>query len=169
MSLYLVTGGAGFIGSPLGTALSPRGHAVRVLDDLSTGRVENLAEVAGGVELLRGDIADPDVARAACRGASAVLHQAAQVSVPQSVEKPLRSYEVNVLGTLRLLEAAREAKVERFVFAASSAAYGSSTELPKVETMAPAPLSPYASGKVAGEQLLAVWGHCYGLRTVALR
>jgi nucleoside-diphosphate-sugar epimerase len=169
MSLTLVTGGAGFIGSHLATALVRRGGRVRVLDNLATGRLENLAGIADRVEFQQGDITDPAAVREACRGVTAVLHEAAQVSVPQSVADPVKSYEVNVTGTLRLLEAARAAGVQRFVFAASSAAYGNSTDQPKVETMLPTPLSPYASGKVAGEHLLQVWGNCHGLHTVALR
>ena len=173
MSLYLVTGGAGFIGSHLAGALLARGDRVRVLDNLATGKLENLAELAPlgaeRLEFVRGDITDAAIVGQACRGVSAVFHEAAQVSVPQSVQDPIRSYEINVTGTLRLLEAAREAGVKRFVFAASSAAYGNSGELPKVETMLPTPLSPYASGKVAGEHLLQVWGNCHGIRTVALR
>jgi UDP-N-acetylglucosamine/UDP-N-acetyl-alpha-D-glucosaminouronate 4-epimerase len=176
MSLYLVTGGAGFIGSHLTTALARRGERVRVLDNLATGSLENLAhldpDAAGSgaqVEFLEGDVTDPASARAACKGVTALFHEAAQVSVPQSVKDPIQSYEVNVKGTLRMLEAAREAGVGAFVFAASSAAYGDSTELPKVETMPCAPLSPYASGKVAGEHLMTVYGHVHGLRTVSLR
>ena len=169
MNLHLVTGGAGFIGSHLATALVKRGARVRVLDNLATGRLENLAEIADRIEFVRGDITDPAAVRKACQGVSAVLHEAAQVSVPQSVADPLKSYEINVTGTLRLLEAAREAGVQRFVFAASSAAYGNSTDLPKIETMLPTPLSPYASGKVAGEHLLQVWANCHGMRTIALR
>ncbi len=170
MSLYLVTGGAGFIGSHLVAALVARGDRVRVLDNLITGSRDNLAELpAASVEFQHGDITDAASARQACRGVSAVFHEAAQVSVPQSVVDPLGSYAVNVTGTLRMLEAAREAGVKRFVFAASSAAYGNSTDLPKVETMLPTPLSPYASGKVAGEHLLSVWGNCHGLGTVSLR
>ena len=143
---------------------------MRVLDNLSTGKRENLSELAPErVEFQHGDITDPASVRQACRGVSAIFHEAAQVSVPQSVKDPFKSYEINVTGTLRLLEAAREAGVKRFVFAASSAAYGNSTELPKVETMLPTPLSPYASGKVAGEHLLQVFGNCHGMRTVALR
>lgn len=171
MSSFLVTGGAGFIGSHLVQALVARGDHVRVLDNLSTGKLDNLAEAraSGRVEFLQGDVTDPSAVAHACRGVDAILHEAAQVSVPQSVVDPLRSYAVNVNGTLSLLEAARQAGVRRFVFAASSAAYGNSVELPKVETMLPTPLSPYASGKVAGEHLLAVYGNCHGLKTVALR
>ncbi len=167
MSLYLVTGGAGFIGSHLVRALLARGDRVRVLDDLSTGRAENLAGL--DVEFLHGSIVDPTTCEAACRGAAGVFHEAAQVSVPRSVEAPRESYQINVAGTLNVLEASRAARVPRFVFAASSAAYGDTVELPKVETMTPQPLSPYASGKLAGEDLLRVYGALHGMRTVALR
>lgn len=167
MALYLVTGGAGFIGSHLVRALLARGDRVRVLDDLSTGRAENLAGL--DVELVRGSIAEAASCEAACRGAAGVFHEAAQVSVPRSVEAPRESYQVNVIGTLNVLEACRAARVPRVVFAASSAAYGDTLELPKVETMSPQPLSPYASGKLAGEDLLRVYGALHGMRTVALR
>jgi nucleoside-diphosphate-sugar epimerase len=173
---YLVTGGAGFIGSHLAEALIRRGDQVRVLDDFSSGAVENLealgvGAVGGGapVELLRGTISSPAACRAACEGIEAVLHEAALVSVPRSFEEPLQSYEVNVMGTLRLLEAARRSGVRSFVFASSSAAYGDSPALPKQEDMRPEPLSPYASGKLAGEQLLRVWGRAHAMRTVSLR
>jgi nucleoside-diphosphate-sugar epimerase len=176
MALHLVTGGAGFIGSHLVAALVARGDRARVLDDLSSGRLENLEPLEVGepgsgapVEFLRGDITDPAACRAAAEGCQGVFHEAAQVSVPRSVEDPERSYEVNVMGTLRVLEGARAAGVERVVFAASSAAYGESETLPKVESFLPEPLSPYASGKVAAEHLMRVWGHCYGLRTACLR
>jgi nucleoside-diphosphate-sugar epimerase len=167
MATFLVTGGAGFIGSHLAAALAARGDRVRVLDDLSTGRVENLDGI--DVELVRGSVTDPAACRAACAGVAGVFHEAAQVSVPRSIQEPEQSYELNVMGTLRLLEAARQAGVERFVFAASSAAYGDAEELPKREDMPTLPLSPYASGKVAGEHLLRVWGHVHGMRTVSLR
>ncbi len=181
MALYLVTGGAGFIGSHIAGALVARGDRVRVLDDLSTGSEDNLAAAAGKagavgapgsgapLEFLPGDVADPRCCAAACEGVTGIFHEAAQVSVPESLKRPLHSYEVNVMGTLHLLEAARAAGVGRLVFAASSAAYGDSEVLPKVEGMLPAPLSPYASGKVAAEHLLRVWGLGYGLRTVCLR
>ncbi len=176
MPLYLVTGGAGFIGSHLVHALVRRGDRVRVVDDLVTGRRSNLdgLEVGGvgtgaPVEFLRGNVTDARVCHAACEAVDGVFHEAAQVSVPRSVADPEASYEVNVMGTLRLLEAARRLEVPRFVFAASSAAYGDSDELPKHEDMLPKPLSPYASGKVAGEHLLRVFGETYGLRTVSLR
>jgi len=176
MSLYLVTGGAGFIGSHIVTALVRRGDRVRVLDNLSSGTLENLSEFEVGdmgsgaqVEFLRAELTDAEACRSACVGAHAIFHEAAQVSVPRSVEAPEESYEINVMGTLRLLEGARAAGVERVAFAASSAAYGESEELPKVETMACDPVSPYASGKVAGEHLMRVWGRCYGIKTVCLR
>jgi UDP-glucose 4-epimerase len=176
MSLYLVTGGAGFIGSHLASALVARGDRVRVLDDLSTGREDNLAHLPLGspgtgapLELQRGDLSNPTAVAAACEGVDAVFHEAAQVSVPQSIAHPGRSYDVNVSGTLRLLEAARASGVRKVIFAASSAAYGDAPTLPKIETMTPAPLSPYASGKVAAEHLMSVWSHVFGLRTVCLR
>jgi len=176
VTLYLVTGGAGFIGSHLVSALVERGDRVRVLDDLSSGRRENLepldvGELDGGarVEFLRGGLCDPATLRRACRGVSGVFHQAAQVSVPASIQDPQASYSTNVMGTLHVLEAARAERVERVVFAASSAAYGDEPTLPKDEAMPTRPLSPYASGKLAGEALLAVWGRVFGLRTVALR
>jgi len=149
---------------------------VRVFDDLSTGRRENLTGLpgprgggAGPVELVTGDLADAGAVRAACRGVAGIFHEAAQVSVPQSLADPARSYAVNVIGTLHVLEGARAEGVGRVVFAASSAAYGESETLPKVETMPTAPLSPYASGKVAGEQLMSVWGNAFGLCTASLR
>jgi len=176
MPRFLVTGGAGFIGSHIVCALAARGDQVRVLDNLATGNLDNLSSLETGapgsgaeVEVLRGDICDPRAVEAACEGVAGIFHEAAQVSVPQSLKDPVRSYEVNVMGTLRVLEGARAAGVERLVFAASSAAYGNSPNLPKVETMMPEPLSPYASGKVAAEQLLAVYGTCFGLRTAGLR
>jgi UDP-glucose 4-epimerase len=176
VALYVVTGGAGFIGSHLVTALVARGDRVRVLDDLSSGRVDNLRHLEVGspgrgtpVELHQASVTDRQAALDACRGAAGVFHEAAQVSVPASIRDPLASYEVNVMGTLQVLEACRHGGVGKVVFAASSAAYGNDPELPKVETMAVRPLSPYASGKLAGEAMLAVWGHAFGLQTVALR
>lgn len=176
MVLHLVTGGAGFIGSHITEALVKRGDRVRILDDLSSGHFENLVSMEVGppgsgapVEFLRGSICSESECASACEGVQNVFHEAAQVSVPRSLEYPLESYEINVMGTLRLLEAARKAKVRCVVFAASSAAYGNSPALPKSESMAPSPLSPYASGKLAGEQLLRVYGETFGLKTVALR
>lgn len=176
MSLYMVTGGAGFIGSHLVRGLHARGDRVRVLDDLSSGDPANLTglevgELGSGapVEFLRGDVADADKVGEAAAGVDGVFHEAAMVSVPQSVQEPVRSYEVNVMGTLNVLEAARRNGARRVVFAASSAAYGETEELPKVETMSTLPLSPYASGKLAAEHLLHVYGRTYGLGTVSLR
>lgn len=176
MSLFLVTGGAGFIGSHLVRALVARRERVRVLDDFYSGRAENLAglelgELGSGapVELLRASVTDAGACTAACAGVTGVFHEAALVSVPQSLAEPERCYDINVMGTLRLLEAARRAGVRRFVLAASSAAYGETVELPKHESMTPDPRSPYASSKLAGEELLRVWGLAHGLRTVSLR
>jgi len=167
MAQYLVTGGAGFIGSHLVRALLARGDRVRVLDDLSSGRLENLAGL--DVDFVRGSIVDPSACDRACVGVNGVFHEAAQVSVPRSIEAPRESYAINVTGTLNVLEACRAARVPRLVFAASSAAYGDTVELPKVETMPPVPLSPYASGKLAAEELLRVYGRLHGMRTVSLR
>ncbi|MEQ1891485.1 MAG: NAD-dependent epimerase/dehydratase family protein [Planctomycetota bacterium] len=176
MDAYVVTGGAGFIGSHLVEALVRRGDRVRVVDDLSSGSLANLTglgvgEPGGGapVEFFRGSVADGGLLRAAMADARGVFHEAAQVSVPASVRDPLHSYQTNVMGTLNVLEAARAAGVTRVVFAASSAAYGDDPALPKVEDMAPRPLSPYASGKLAGEALLATWTRCFGFATAALR
>jgi|LWDU01.1.fsa_nt_gi nucleoside-diphosphate-sugar epimerase len=176
MALYLITGGAGFIGSHLASAVLGRGDRVRVLDDLSSGRLANLegwqrGAIGSGapLEFLQGDISDPQACAVACEGVHGIFHEAAQVSVPRSIEDPIASYAVNATGTLRVLEAARAAGVERLVFAASSAAYGDSPSLPKVETMTANPLSPYAAGKLAAESMLAVWARCYGLKTVCLR
>lgn len=176
MALYVVTGGAGFIGSHLVRGLVARGDRVRVVDDLSSGRLENLSDLEPGapgsgapVELHRGDVLEPGVLAQAVRGVQGVFHEAAQVSVPASIRDPLASYRINVMGTLAVLEAARGQGVGKVLLAASSAAYGDDPTLPKVETMAPSPLSPYASGKLAGEVLLSVWGRTYGLETVSLR
>ncbi len=169
MVTYLVTGGAGFIGSHICEALRARGDRVRVLDDLSSGRLENLGGPQAGVEFVRGSITDPAACRAAVAGVAGIFHEAAQVSVPRSIEDPLGSYQTNALGTLQLLEAAREAGIGRVVFAASSAAYGESETLPKLESMLPQPLSPYAAGKLAAEQLLRVYASAYGMHTVSLR
>lgn len=176
MKRYLVAGGAGFIGSHIAEALVRRGDRVRVIDDLSTGLLENLGALGSGepgsgapVEVVRGSIASAGACRTACDGVEGVFHEAAIVSVPRSFEDPVHCYEINVTGTLRLLEAARKSGVRRFVLASSSAAYGDSETLPKREDMAPDPLSPYASSKLAGEHLLRVWGRTHGMTTVALR
>jgi len=167
--LVLVTGGAGFIGSHLTDALLERGYSVRVLDDFSSGREENLAAAAGRIELLRGDLADAATAARAVEGAELVFHQGAVPSVPRSVAEPVRTNRVNVDGTLEVLEAARRAGVRRVVYAASSSAYGDTEVLPKVETMPASPRSPYALQKYAGEVYCRLYYELYGLETVALR
>src|SRR5512136_197918 len=169
MARYLVTGGAGFIGSNIVHTLLARGESVRVIDNFSTGREVNLAAVLDKVELVRGDITDLETVRRAVAGVEYVLHQAAIPSVPRSVDQPVESDRANVLGTLNVLVAARDAKVKRVVYAASSSAYGETPTLPKVETMAPDPLSPYALQKLAGERYCRVFWLNYGLEAVALR
>jgi UDP-glucose 4-epimerase len=169
MAHFLVTGGAGFIGSNLTHALVARGHAVRVLDNFSTGREVNLVGLEGRIDVRRGDIRDEKALRSAMEGIDYVLHQAALPSVQRSVEAPLESNSVNVDGTLAVLETARAGGVKRVVFAASSSAYGETPTLPKVETMPPDPLSPYAVTKLAGEAYCKVFFLNYGLETVALR
>jgi len=169
MANYLVTGGGGFIGSNLARALVERGESVRVLDNFATGREQNLAGLHDKLHLIRGDIRDVAVVEQAMKGVDYVLHQAALPSVPRSVAHPVETNDVNVNGTLVILQAARAAGVKRVVFAASSSAYGETPTLPKVETMPNDPLSPYAASKVAGEMYLKVFHNCYGLETVALR
>jgi len=156
MSLYLVTGGAGFIGSSIARALIARGDGVRIVDNFSTGKRENIADLAEHIELLEGDIRDDRLMSRAMGGVTAVFHEAAIASVPQSMAEPLENYAVNATGTIRVLEAARHAGVRRVVYAASSAAYGDDPGLPKVETMRPAPISPYGGSKLAGEVALQV-------------
>ncbi|HEY3357525.1 MAG TPA: SDR family oxidoreductase [Polyangia bacterium] len=169
MARYLVTGGAGFIGSNIVHALVARGESVRVIDNFSTGREANLACVMDAIELIRGDITELETVRRAMQGIEYVLHEAAIPSVPRSVEQPIESDRANVLGTLHVLVAARDAKVRRLVYAASSSAYGETPTLPKVETMATDPLSPYAAQKLAGEHYLRCFYLNYGLETVSLR
>ncbi len=166
---YLVTGGAGFIGSHTVDELVRRGHQVVVLDDLSAGREENLSEVAGEIKFIRGSITDLDTVRSACREVDYVLHLAARTSVPRSVKDPVETNRINVDGTLNVLVAARDAKVRRVVFAASSSAYGETPALPKVETMMPTPISPYGASKLVGEIYAQVFGQVYGLENVSLR
>jgi nucleoside-diphosphate-sugar epimerase len=168
MAKYLVTGGAGFIGSHLAEELVRRGHTVRVADSLITGKRSNLNHVPG-VELLEGDLADEDVARRAAAGMDFVLHQAAIPSVPRSVKDPVTSHRANVDATLNVLVAARDAGVKRLVFAGSSSAYGNTATLPKHEDMPVSPLSPYALQKVVGEQYLQLFTRLYGLETVSIR
>jgi len=168
MASYLVTGGAGFIGSHLTEELVRRGHRVRVADSLITGKRSNLAHVPD-VEFLEGDLADLEFARRAVDGCEYVLHQAAIPSVPRSVKDPISSNRANVDGTLNTLVAARDAGVRRLVFAASSSAYGDTPTLPKHERMPTNPLSPYALQKVIGEQYLQMFTRLYGLETVSIR
>ena len=165
----LVTGGAGFIGSHLVAGLVAEGWDVRVFDDLSSGREANLADVGDAVELIRGDVRDPEALARAAAGIEVVFHQAALASVPLSVAEPLRTHAVNVDGTLFVLEAARQAGVRRVVYAASSSAYGDGEELPKLETMPANPVSPYALQKHAGELYCRLYTSLYRLETVALR
>ena len=166
--MYLVTGGAGFIGSNIVRALVKGGKKVRELDDFSTGRRENLSGLEE-VEVIEGSLLDRRRLEKALSGVRYVLHQAAIPSVPRSVADPLSSNEVNVTGTLNLLEAAKKTGVERFVYAASSSAYGDTEVLPKRESMPADPLSPYAIGKYTGELYARVYAHIYGLPTVSLR
>ena len=167
--LWLVTGGAGFIGSHLAEGLVRRGERVRVLDNLSTGRLDKLAAVRGEIEFMKGDITRPADCAKACRGASFVLHEAAIRSVPKSMDRPMPSNEANVTGTLNMLVAARAAKVARFVYASSSSAYGGCKIFPQREDMRPQPLSPYAVSKLAAEHYAIVWARSFGLSTVSLR
>src|SRR5580704_12318861 len=166
---YLVTGGAGFIGSNIVDELVGRGHEVVVLDDLSTGQEANLSGVRKKIDFRVGSITDLATVQSACRGVDYVIHLAAQTSVPKSVKQPLETNRVNIDGTLNVLIAARDAKARRFVYAASSAAYGELPELPKVETMQPAPISPYGVTKYVGELYAQVFGRVYGLENACLR
>jgi UDP-glucose 4-epimerase len=168
-SSCLVTGGAGFIGSSLVRALLARGDRVRVLDDFSTGNLENLSEVASDIEIHEGDVRDNAALGPALAGVELVFHQAAIPSVPRSLADPLFNHDVSATGTLKLLVAAQRAGVRRVIYAASSAAYGDAPTLPKVETMRPAPTSPYAVGKLTGEHYCQVFASAYGLETVCLR
>lgn len=165
---FLVTGGAGFIGSHIVRSLIDRGAQVRVLDLLSSGRRENLAGVADRVDLMVGDVADPATVRAAVDGAEYVLHLAALVSVPESVERPERNFEVNLAGTQHVLMAARAAGVRRVVFSSTCAVYGDHAP-PHHEQLAPRACSPYAAAKLGGEQLCRAFSQVYGLPTVCLR
>jgi nucleoside-diphosphate-sugar epimerase len=168
MASYLVTGGAGFIGSHLAEALVRRGERVRVADSFITGKRENLAHIAG-VELIEGDLADLSVAQRAVAGMDYVLHQAAIPSVPRSVQDPITSNRANIDASLNVLVAARDAGVRRVVYAGSSSAYGNTPTLPKVETMGTAPLSPYALQKLVAEQYCQMFTRLYGLETVTIR
>lgn len=166
---YLVTGGAGFIGSNIVDELIHRGHSVAVLDDFSSGKESNLAQAAGKIEIYKGSITELGAVQKACEGADYVIHLAARTSVPRSVKDPIESNRVNIDGTLNVLVAARDAKVKRYVFAASSSAYGETPVLPKVETMRAAPISPYGVTKYVGEMYAQVFGRVYGLENVCVR
>ena len=168
-ALYLVTGGAGFIGSHLVERLIGGGARVRVLDDFSTGHRENLEPFLSRIELVEGSVTDPADCQRAVTGTDYVLHQAALPSVARSVADPITTHEVDATGTLRLLREAHHAGVRRVVFAGSSSAYGDTVELPKRETMSPQPRSPYAVAKLTGEHYAKVFYHVYGLETVVLR
>jgi UDP-glucose 4-epimerase len=165
----LVTGGAGFIGSSLARALVGRGDTVRVLDNLSSGKRANVADLEGRIDFIEGDILDDRALDRAMAGIEVVFHEAAVPSVPRSMAAPLNSHEANATGTLRVLEGARRNGVKRVVYAGSSSAYGETPTLPKVETMAPAPLSPYAVSKLAGELYCQVYARHFGVETVTLR
>ena len=169
MATYLITGIAGFIGSSLARAVLAQGDEVRGIDNFATGKRENLQEISDRIDFREGDILDLERVRAACEGVDYVLHQAAIPSVPKSVLDPLGSNRANVDGTVNVLVAARDAKVKRVVYAASSSAYGETPTLPKREDMIPSPISPYAVAKLAGEYYMASFYRCYGLETVSLR
>jgi len=169
MALHLVTGGAGFIGSSIAAALLESGEGVRILDDFSSGRRENLESLPGRFELLEGSITHPETVHRAMQGVRNVFHEAAIPSVTRSVEDPPATMLAGVQGTTVVLDVARRAGVKRVIFAASSSAYGDTRELPKVETMPARPLSPYAASKLTGEQLMRIFAELYGLETVSLR
>jgi len=169
MALYLITGVAGFIGSSLARAVLAQGDQVRGIDNLSTGKRDNIAEIENKIDFREADLADLDVLQDACRGVDYVFHEAAIPSVPKSVLDPLGSNRANVDGTVHVLIAARDAKVKRVVYAASSSAYGDTPTLPKHEGMPPNPISPYAVAKLASEYYMTSFYRCYGLETVCLR
>lgn len=166
---YLVTGGAGFIGSNIVDELVRRGQSVTVLDDLSSGKESNLAEVRQKITFVKGSITDLETVQKASQGADYVVHLAARTSVPRSVKDPIETNRVNIDGTLNVLVAARDAQAKRVVFAASSSAYGETPTLPKVETMQPEPISPYGVTKYVGELYGQVFGRVYGLENASVR
>ena len=166
---YLVTGGAGFIGSNTVDELVRRGHSVVVLDDLSSGKEENLVEVRNKITFVKGSVTDLEAVQKAMHQAEYVIHLAARTSVPRSVKDPLETNHINVEGALNVLVAARDNKVKRVVFAASSSAYGETPTLPKTEAMQPQPISPYGVSKYVGELYARAFGRCYGLENVCLR
>jgi len=169
MSACLITGVAGFIGSSLARALLAAGDRVRGIDNLSTGKRANIAEILGQIDFRQVDLLDLTAVQHACQGVDCILHQAAIPSVPRSVRDPVESNRANVDATVNLLVAARDAKVKRVVYAASSSAYGDTPTLPKREDMLPDPISPYAVAKLAGEHYMTAFWRCYGLETVSLR
>ena len=169
MALFLITGIGGFIGSSLARALLARGEHVRGIDNFSTGRRENLHEIRERIDFREADILDLDAMHAACAGVDFIFHEAAIPSVPKSVLDPLGSNRANIDGTVNILVAARDAKVKRVVYAASSSAYGDTPTLPKHEAMKPDPISPYAVAKLASEHYMISFYRCYGLETVSLR
>jgi nucleoside-diphosphate-sugar epimerase len=169
MTKYLVTGGAGFIGSNICKRLVAERCSVRVVDNLLTGKRANLAPIMDKIEFIEADMGAPDVARAAMKDIDVVLHQGALPSVPRSVDDPVSTHRHCIDATFTLLMAARDAHVKRFVYAASSSAYGDTPTLPKVETMTPHPLSPYAVGKLVGEYYCSVFSSVFGLETISLR
>lgn len=169
MARVLITGIAGFIGSSIATAVLAEGAQVRGIDNLSTGKLENIEEIRSAIDFRHADIQDRDAMRDACAGVDFVFHEAAIPSVPKSVEDPMGTNGPNLDGTLMVLEASRKAGVKRVMYAASSAAYGDAPELPKVETMLPGPISPYAVQKLSGEHYMSAYTRVFGLETVSLR
>lgn len=169
MDKYLVTGGAGFIGSNIAEELVKRGYSVKIIDNFLTGKRENISSFLDKIELVEGDIRDYDACRRALEGVDFVLHQAALPSVPRSIEDPLLTTDINIKGTLNILLASREAKVKGFVFASSSSVYGDDPNLPKKEGTVGNPLSPYAISKLTGEKYCRVFSQIFGLSTVCLR
>ena len=169
METYLVTGGAGFIGSHIAEELALRGEKVRVIDNFLTGKRKNLTPFLGKVEFIEGDIRDTKICQKILDGVDFVLHQAALPSVPRSIENPVLTTEINISGTLNLLVAARVARIKRFVFASSSSVYGNDPRLPKEEDMKAEPLSPYALSKLVGEMYCQLFSQIYALSTVCLR
>ncbi|MEO8445877.1 MAG: SDR family oxidoreductase [bacterium] len=166
---FLVTGGAGFIGSNISQELIAQGHTVRILDNFSSGKRENLKSIEKDAELIEGDIRSYHIVQQAVKGIDIILHQAALPSVPRSIKDPITTNEVNVSGTLNILEAAVTGNVRRVAYASSSSVYGDNPELPKHEGMLTNPLSPYAVTKLAGEKYCNVFSRIYGLETIALR
>ncbi|MGH7436843.1 MAG: NAD-dependent epimerase/dehydratase family protein [Polyangiaceae bacterium] len=169
MTLYLVTGGAGFIGSSIAEALLAQGERVRVLDDFSSGRRVNIESLPGKVELFEGSVVDPELVARAVAGVEVVFHEAAIPSVIRSVENPQASMLSGVQGTTVLLDMARHAKVRRVLYAGSSSVYGDTPTLPKIESMTPKPRSPYAASKLAGEHAMRIFAELYGIETLTLR